>query len=54
MELDLEPDTIKVIEETEPIREGKWIYINVTSETGLNDVEDLILVRSPLKTPLME
>lgn len=49
MELDLEADTMKVIENTEPIREGKWIYINVTSETGLRDVEDLISVRSPIK-----
>lgn len=50
MELDLEPDTMKVIEDTEPIREGKWIYINVTSEKGLRDVEGLISVRSPLKS----
>ena len=49
MEMDLEPDTMKIIEETEPIREGKWIYINLTSETGLRDVEDLISVRSPIK-----
>ncbi|KAF5089122.1 DUF3788 domain-containing protein [Methanobacterium aggregans] len=49
MELDLEPDTMKVIVDTEPIHEGKWIYINVTSETDLSDVEDLISVRSPLK-----
>lgn len=49
MELDLEPDTMKVIVDTDPIHEGKWIYINVTSETDLSDVEDLISVRSPLK-----
>jgi hypothetical protein len=49
MEMDLEPDTMKIIEETEPIREGKWIYINFTSETGLRDVEDMISVRSPIK-----
>jgi hypothetical protein len=54
MELSLEPDTMKVIGETEPISEGKWIYLNVTSETGLRDVEDLISVRSPLKVSLRE
>jgi len=46
---DISSETKEIIENKEPIREGKWIYLKVTSKTGLSDIKDLILVRSPLK-----
>jgi hypothetical protein len=49
LKLDLTPDTRKIIEETAPIREGKWIYLNVNPEKDVNDIKNLISVRSPLR-----
>ncbi len=50
LELDLHPDTREIIENKPPIREGKWIYLKVTPNMSLRDIEGLILVRSPIKT----
>jgi hypothetical protein len=49
LELDLDLETRKVIVETAPIREGKWIYLEMGSDTSLNDIKKLIMVRSALK-----
>jgi len=46
--LNISPETRKIIIEKPPIREGKWIYLKVTPNTSLTDIENLILVRSPL------
>jgi hypothetical protein len=47
LKLDINPETRKIIVETSPIREGKWIYLRVDSNTGLKDIKNLILIRSP-------
>jgi Protein of unknown function (DUF3788) len=48
LELDLDLETRKIINETAPIREGKWIYLKLGPDTSLNDIKKLIRVRSPL------
>jgi hypothetical protein len=50
LQLDIAPETKKIIMETSSIREGNWIYLKVIPDTGLNDIESLILVRSPIKS----
>lgn len=49
LKLDLDSETRKVIDETNPIREGKWIYLEVGPDTNLNDIKKLIMVRSTIK-----
>ncbi len=49
LKLNINPKTRKIIVETQPIREGKWIYLKVDQNTYLDDVQNLILIRSPLK-----
>lgn len=49
LELDITPETKKIIIEKPPIREGKWIYLKVTANENLEDIKNLILVRSPIK-----
>ncbi len=49
LKLDLASGTEKIIEETNPIREGKWFYLKVTPDMDLTDIENLISVRSPIK-----
>ena len=49
LNLDITPETKKIIIEKPPIREGKWIYMTVSSNGSLTDIQSLILVRSPLK-----
>ncbi|MGB8232962.1 MAG: DUF3788 family protein [Methanobacterium sp.] len=49
LKLDLDSETRKVIDETNPIREGKWIYLEVGPDTSLNDIKKLIMVRSTIK-----
>ena len=46
---DISPETRKIITETRMIREGKWIYLTVTKEDGLDDIKQLIIARHPLK-----
>jgi len=50
LKLDMNLETRKIINETVPIREGKWIYLEVGPDTRLNDIKKLIQIRSPLKT----
>jgi hypothetical protein len=47
LQLDITQETKKIIIEKPPIREGKWIYLKVTPDTGLMDIKNLILVRHP-------
>jgi hypothetical protein len=49
LQLDITPETRKIIVENPPIREGKWIYLKITPDTSLADIKNLILVRSPIK-----
>ena len=49
LKLDITPETKKIIIEKPPIHEGKWIYLKVTPNTSLTDIESLIFVRSPIK-----
>lgn len=35
-----------IISSTEEIHEGRWIYIKVTSERDINDIETLLFIRS--------
>jgi hypothetical protein len=49
LKLDLASGTEKIIEETTPIREGKWLYLKVTPDTDLTDIKNLISVRFPIK-----
>jgi hypothetical protein len=49
LELDITEETRKIITSTSQIHEGKWIYLQVTPNNSLNDIKNLILVRSPLK-----
>ena len=48
LKLDIKSETREIIIKTQPIREGKWIYLKVTPNTSLEDIQNLILVRSPL------
>jgi len=52
LQLDITPETRKIIIEKPPIREGKWIYLKVTPNMNLMDIKNLILVRSPMKISL--
>lgn len=52
LQQDINQEINKIIIEKPPIREGKWIYLKVTPDTGLMDIENLILVRSPIKSDI--
>ena len=52
LQMDITPETKKIIIEKPPIREGKWIYLKVTPNMNLMDIKNLILVRSPLKSSI--
>lgn len=41
-----QPQTLKLIEETEPIHEGKWIFTKVDKETDLKDIIKLANIGS--------
>jgi len=42
---DLQPQTLRLIEETEPIREEKWIFTKIDKETDLKDIINLVNIR---------
>lgn len=46
---DLQPQTLKSIEETEPIHEGKWIFTKINKETDLMDIIKLINIRMKVR-----
>jgi len=52
LQQDINQEINKIIIEKPPIRESKWIYLKVTPDTGLMDIENLILVRSPIKSDI--
>lgn len=49
LKLNIDPKIKKYIEEKPAIREGKWIYIKISPDTDLNDIKEIIEVRSPIK-----
>jgi hypothetical protein len=49
LKLNLTPETTRIIVEQPSIREGKWIYLKITPNSNLQVIQNLILVRSPLK-----
>jgi hypothetical protein len=46
---DITTHTRKIINETNMIREGKWIYLTVIKESDLKDIKQLIMARYPLE-----
>ncbi len=50
LQMDITSETKKIIIEKPPIREGKWIYLKITPDMSLMDIQNLILVRSPIKS----
>ena len=49
LKLDITSKTRKIIENTSSIREGEWMYLKIIPDMNLRDIENLILVRSPVK-----
>lgn len=46
---DLSQKTREMIENTAPIREGRWLYLKIASNTDIYDIKKLISVRSSIK-----
>lgn len=46
---DLSPKIIQIINDTETICEGKWIYLNIDEDTEINDIVKLIDLRIRIK-----
>jgi len=47
--LNLGANARKVLEESHKFPEGRWLFIKVESEKDLDDVKQLILIKSPKK-----
>jgi Protein of unknown function (DUF3788) len=45
----LQPEILNLIEQTEPIHEGKWIFIKVDEETDLKDIIKLVKIRQKIR-----
>lgn len=45
LDQELAPDIKRVLKETPLIHEGKWIYIKITEDRQIADIEKLLLVR---------
>jgi hypothetical protein len=47
LQLDLGLTAVKILHETPQLRDGRWLFIPVYSETDEADVENLLLIKSP-------
>lgn len=44
--LPLGPQVRKVIQDAQPYPEGRWLFVKVTSDADLNDVQQLLALRA--------
>jgi len=50
--LDLGEKVRKLVDETQPLHDGKWLFISVTDEADVMDVEKLLLLKRRPVLPL--
>lgn len=53
IEHELGSDIKRIIEQTPQIHEGKWIYVKITEDRQIGDIEKLLLVRVKPKKKLV-
>jgi len=46
---DLDSNMIKTIRNTEPVHEGKWIYLKIDTDTEMKDILTLVDIRMKIK-----